>query len=64
MLMQFKGSTFDTLEVKAEYCTCLKRLSSLISSGRTSKQTGRVSLEDLKDEISRLESSNMEKFLY
>ncbi|KAL0549107.1 hypothetical protein IC582_013587 [Cucumis melo] len=52
---KFKGSTFDTLEVKAEYCTCLKRLSSLISSGRTSKQTGRVSLEDLKDEISRLE---------
>ncbi|XP_031738901.1 uncharacterized protein LOC101207905 isoform X2 [Cucumis sativus] len=52
---KFKGSTFDTPEVKAEYCACLKRLSSLISDGKTRKQTGRVSLEDLKDEISRLQ---------
>ncbi|XP_038901528.1 uncharacterized protein LOC120088362 isoform X2 [Benincasa hispida] len=52
---KFKGSTFDTPEVKAEYCTCLKRLSSLISDAETSKKTRRVSLQDLQDEISRLE---------
>ncbi|KAG6606987.1 Nephrocystin-3, partial [Cucurbita argyrosperma subsp. sororia] len=51
---KFKGSTFETPEVKAEYFSCLKRLSILISDVKTSRQR-RMSSQDLQDEISRLE---------
>lgn len=52
---KYKGSNFETPEVKVEYCGCLKRLSSLISDSETSRQTRIGSLQDLHDEISRLE---------
>ncbi|XP_022143433.1 uncharacterized protein LOC111013309 isoform X2 [Momordica charantia] len=52
---KFKGSIFETPEVKAEYCACLKHLSSLVRDDKTIGQARRISLQDLQDEISRLE---------
>lgn len=44
-------------EVKAEYLKCLKHLLSLNgkSTTQTSQQSTRVNLQDLRDEIKRLE---------
>lgn len=57
--MQFgtERSISDSREVKAEYLSCLKHLSSLISDSQTERthQFQGVNLQNLKDEIKNLE---------
>lgn len=54
--MQYE-SLFNSPEVEAEYLSCLRQLSALLtdSSNGGSNQFGRPSLQEAKDEIKRIE---------
>lgn len=57
--MQFgrESSSLDSVEVRTEYLSCLKHLLGLLTDGaQATKHSQKITVQELKDEISHVET--------